>query len=66
MVFIKILTEVLSMFGGNSDLIPKTFSVKSYRRRKTFNFKKFLIYLTFSIIIIAALGVTLLSISHLI
>lgn len=54
------------MFKNNGDFIPRTYSVKSFRRRKSINLKKVLIYFTFSVFLIAALGITFLSIAHLI
>ncbi|MCX7708663.1 MAG: hypothetical protein N2484_02315 [Clostridia bacterium] len=54
------------MFRNNSDFQPRTYSVKSFKRRKGVSLKKVLIYFTFIILSVLILGVTFLSVNKLV
>jgi hypothetical protein len=54
------------MFGHNSDFIPRTYSLKGYKAKKTFNLRK-VFYLLFMLVIIAAVAaVAYLSMTHIV
>lgn len=54
------------MFGNSSDFIPRTYSVKSFRRRKSIGLKRVLTYFIYFILILILLGIAFLSVNHLI
>jgi len=57
---------VFIMIGNNSGLFPRTYSIKSYKRRSYVKLKKGLIYATYGILILAVLVVTALTMTHLV
>lgn len=57
---------VSRMFGNNSDLIPMTYSIKSYRKRNASGFKRLFKYTAYGLLLIGILGIIFLSATRLI
>lgn len=54
------------MFGNDYKLMPRTYSIKGYKKRESFYFKSFFKYSFYALVILAILGVSALSAFHLI
>jgi hypothetical protein len=54
------------MFEGKYDVIPRTYSIKSYRRRTPTRVIKFLKYLVYLIVLAAIASIIVLSMNHII
>ncbi len=49
------------MFGHDYDLIPRTYSIKGYKRRESIKFKRFLKFTLYFILAFVVIGISLLS-----
>lgn len=54
------------MFGNSSDFIPRTYAIKSFKKRKTLWFKKLLLYFVYFVVVIMVFGIAFLSFNHLV
>ncbi|HEX9062136.1 MAG TPA: hypothetical protein VF941_18315 [Clostridia bacterium] len=54
------------MFGVNKDFVPMTYSIRGYKKRKSFNVRKFAFYLAAITVSLLAIGVAFLSASKII
>jgi len=58
---------VMLVFDNNDcELFPRTYSIKSYRRRRTISLSKIIKYTAYAAIFIFFLGITLLYVTNLI
>lgn len=51
---------------NDDDLIPRTYSIKGYKKRKTIGFKRVLLYLSLFIVFLFAMGIVVLTAANLI
>jgi hypothetical protein len=58
--------EVFKVFKKDNDLIPRTYSIKSYRRRKTISFGAAAKYFAIFAVVVLLIGFGILMAYHLI
>jgi hypothetical protein len=54
------------MFNNDAELIPRTYSIKSYRKRNSLTFKKFFKYMIYILFLVVIAGIAVLSLNHMI
>ncbi len=52
------------MFQHDYELMPRTYSIKGYKRRESLNFKKTFKYLLYTLIVTSVLFISILSAVH--